>query len=189
MQQRLTPHVDRLLSVGLPDMRPAALPQRFTEALDTVGPWVRDHGSGPQRSMLRRLHEFTAEFGQLCADLATRSPLASIDHNDLHAANVVGTPEHPRYYDWGDSVVAHPYASLLTPTATVPDDAAGALRDAYLQQWPSAPSDALKVAALACRLGCVARALVWHRAVGHDPDHEFAYAPFYYLAKVLDAPA
>jgi hypothetical protein len=190
VQQRLALHIDQVLGAGVPDMRPAALPQRFAEALDAVVPWVRARGTADQRSTLTRLRHFTAEYTQLCADLTARSPLVSIDHNDLHAGNVIGTEARPRCYDWGDSVVGHPYASLLTPTATVPDGVAGALRRAYLEEWPEDAARSATTAALACRLGCVTKALTWHRALSpHSFDHELAFAPFYYLTQLLDAPA
>ena len=54
------------------------------------------------------------------------SPLpASLDHNDLHPWNVLGGE---RFYDWGDSVVAHPFAVALVPLAMLRRPGAGARR-------------------------------------------------------------
>ena len=60
-----------------------------------------------------------------------------VDHNDLHDRNVLpaGANGQFRYYDWGDSVVAHPFASMLLPLSLQPPSAGDRVRDAYLAAW------------------------------------------------------
>ncbi len=110
---------------------------------------------------------------------------ASLDHNDLHPGNVVGCADRPRFYDWGDSVVAHPFTSLLTVYDAFPAAAHARLRDAYLGEFGE-PAALGPAAALACRAGNVVRALVWARALGADADPRFADAPFAYLRRLLE---
>jgi aminoglycoside phosphotransferase (APT) family kinase protein len=96
---------------------------------------------------------------------------ASIDHNDLHTGNVF-LDEHGgvRFYDWGDAVVAHPFASLLVAVSVLrmhldvgPDDpAVTRSRDAYLEVWSDLAPRAELVAelAVACWVGKIARVLM-----------------------------
>ena len=74
---------------------------------------------------------------------ARRAPQPpSLDHNDLHPWNVLrgDAPGRHRFYDWGDSVVTHPFASMLLPLSwsAAPDGGdVERLRDAYLEGWPT----------------------------------------------------
>ena len=100
--------------------------------------------------------------------------LVTVDHQDLHPENVLATG--PRFYDWGDAVVAHPFASLLVALGGLartlgvdPDDeVVRTARDAYLDVFADLAPHAELVATsvTACRAAIVARALVWHRAIG-----------------------
>jgi hypothetical protein len=104
-----------------------------------------------------------------CERLAASPLPASLDHNDLHPWNILAGG---RYYDWGDSVVAHPLAAMLVPLGFVQQslgagrDFAGA-RDAYLDVFADlAPhSELVETLALACRVAKIARALTWERAL------------------------
>ncbi|WP_285501552.1 phosphotransferase [Actinokineospora sp. NBRC 105648] len=163
LQRDLAPHVDALLAAGVADMRPAILPARFAEALRLI--------DGVPESIAA----LAPEVADWCARLAASAVPASIDHNDLHAGNVL--PDG-RFYDWGDSVVAHPFASLLVPLSMLPEAARAGAVDAYLEPFTDLGTraelrDDLE---LACRVGKIARALVWHRAVAAAPS-DFADAP------------
>ena len=99
LQRELEPAVEEMLALGVPDMRPQVMPARFHEALAAAG------GNADVAAM-------EPEVIGWCERLAA-SPLApSLDHNDLHPWNML---EGPRYYDWGDSVIAHPFAAMLVP--------------------------------------------------------------------------
>ncbi|MGQ0840439.1 phosphotransferase [Actinokineospora sp.] len=169
LQRDLAPHVDRLLAAGVADMRPPILPTRFAEALSVVG-----DAAEPVAALGEQVTAW-------CARLAASPVPASIDHNDLHPENILvaADPSLVRFYDWGDSVVAHPFAAMLVPLSRLGDDAAvHRARDAYLEAFTDLAPRAELVAdlELACRLGKIARALVWHRAVAAEPG-DFADAP------------
>lgn len=190
LQRDLASHADELLAIGVADMRPAVMPARFAEAVAVVE--ARTGLSlGPVREM-------RATFLDWCARLAASPVAASLDHNDLHPANVFFADGRARFYDWGDSVVAHPFASMLVALAVVRmqmgvgvDDAAVTRpRDAYLEVWSDLAPRAELVAdqELACWVGKVARALTWDRALrtqGHDQAGEFADAPLLNLTALL----
>ena len=112
LQLDLAPHVEELLALGVADMRPAAMPARFDEALAAIG--------GDDR--LAALRPAVAEW---CERLVASPVPASIDHNDFHGFNILAGE---RFYDWGDAVVAHPFASMLALEWVDTDEAGRARR-------------------------------------------------------------
>jgi hypothetical protein len=190
LQRDLAPHVDELVSVGVADMRPAIMPARFDEAVAVV--------EARSARPVTAVREMRATYVDWCARLGESRVAASIDHNDLHPSNIFYTGDQARFYDWGDSVVAHPFASMLVTLAVVrmqlgagaDDTAVTRPRDAYLEVWSDLAPHAELVAEqeLACWVGKVARALTWDRALrtqGHDQAGEFADAPFQNLTALL----
>jgi hypothetical protein len=171
LQRTLAPHAGRMLELGVPDMRPAAMPARFEEALAATAP--SEHHP--------RLEALRPEVAAWCRGLAGSPVPASIDHNDLHDRNVLGDPAAPRFYDWGDSVVAHPFACMLLPLRMAGEEDRPRLRDAYLEPWGDIGCRA--ELELACRVGTIARALTWVRAADADPA--WASAPLETLAELV----
>jgi hypothetical protein len=103
-----------------------------------------------------------------------------------------------RFYDWGDSVVAHPFASMLFTIAIVRerlgigagDPVVTRLRDAYLEVWSDLAPHRELVAEqeLSCWVGKVARALSWERILREQGRHqagEFADEPRKHLMGLL----
>ncbi|HEY2225915.1 phosphotransferase [Actinomycetospora sp.] len=178
LQRAVAPARAEVLAAGVPDASPAALPARLEEALAVTG---LDDDVPRRRGLVARWA------GEL-AD-GPGADLVTVDHQDLHPGNVLSaTPEHgPRFYDWGDAVLAHPFACLLVALGglartlgVAPDDpAVTTARDAYLDGFSdlAGHDDLVRAAVLACRAAVVARALTWHRAVGAVPEHPFAGAP------------
>jgi hypothetical protein len=176
LQRAAAPRVDALLSAGVPDMRPQALPNRVDEALGFV-PAV----------LAERLAPLRPQIVAWCDQLA--GP-ASIDHNDLHTGNLFADG---RFYDWGDAVVAHPFACLLVPldVARDPTPVLHAYLDGYADLAPR--DDLVATARQAVQLAKIARAQTWERALRAappgDPDAErFRDAPAQALAGLWDAP-
>ena len=198
LQRALEPHVGAMLALGVADMRPAVMPERFHEALEAAGP-VDAAG----RAIHRRVAAMERTVASWCERLAASPVPPSLDHNDLHPWNILddGTAE-ARFYDWGDSVVAHPFAAMLVPLGFVQRGLDAGLddprfvraRDAYLDVFGDlAPSEELvETLALACRVAKIARVLTWDRAIraareqGEPLDDSWASAPLETLASVLD---
>lgn len=170
LQRNLASHVEEMLGLGVTDMRPAVMPDRFDEAVEAA----RRRGGEAAREVVG----WRARFVGWCERLAASAVPASVDHNDLHRGSVFVAG--PRFFDWGDAVVAHPFASMLVALGTVADDLAAArLRDAYLEAFTDlAPRrELLEDLETACRVAKPARALVWDRALPHDNTTDFADAP------------
>ncbi|MDL5154952.1 phosphotransferase [Actinomycetospora termitidis] len=163
LQRAMAPHRAELVAIGLPDAAPAALDARCAEAVAVTGL--------PDAEACRAA---VAGWARVLAT-APAADLVSVDHQDLHPGNVLTSG---RFYDWGDAVVAHPFASMLVGLGALartlgvdPDDrAVRRVRDAYLDVFADLAPHAELVATctLACRAAVVARALVWHRAVGGE---------------------
>jgi hypothetical protein len=118
---------------------------------------------------------------ELCARLADYGIPETIQHDDLHDAQVFLRDGRPLFFDWGDSCVAHPFLSMSVTLEGVIDwgvedvqgsEELGPYRDAYLgafELYP--PSDALEEALdIALRLGWVSRVLtIYSYAQTLDP--------------------
>ncbi len=201
LQRDLAPHAEDLLALGVADMRAEAMPARFEEALATVGAYVARRGDPAERERYERVVGLGDTVAGWCQRLAAAPGAASLDHNDLHPWNVFMSAGRAHFYDWGDSVVAHPFASMLVAIGYmqrhVPEVERGdprmlGLRDAYLEAFTDlAPhGELVETLGLACQVGKIARTLIWDRALraldpGDVPD-EWADAPFENLIALLD---
>lgn len=204
LQRDFTPEVDRALAIGVADMRPDRMPERFDEALEAIGRLRSRDGDASAAEVLQRVSGLRDTYRSWCERLSVMPGPASLDHNDLHAWNMlVASParaDEVRFYDWGDAVVAHPFSSMLVALgwaqrqlkADLDAPSVHRIRDAYLQVFSDlAPhGELVETLELACRVGKVARALTWERAVRHTDseklDDWYAGAPLECLRSLLD---
>ncbi len=183
LQRSLEARSAEMLALGVPDGRPASLPETLQRLLATdswwelVGPDDRAASDGA-RERLRGLGAWVAARARA---LDESGIAATIQHDDLHGGNVFVGPAGIRFFDWGDSVVAHPFASMVTTLNSVAyrlgieADAPplARLRDAYLDAWTDVlPRAALaEVLAIALDLGRIGKSAAWARALdGLDPS-------------------
>ena len=153
-------HASEHLAHGVPDLRLATLPAGYQELLGLELPMERDG--------VRRLRDFAPRLGELCEELAAYGVPETIQHDDLHHANLYARGGRFRVLDWGDASIAHPFASLVVTfrllegrTRLAPGDPWFArLRDAYLEPWGRDLGEAF---ALAVRVGTFARAIAYIR--------------------------
>jgi hypothetical protein len=194
LQRRLVPCADELLGRGVADMRPARMLDRFDEA-------VAGTAEGANAELHARIRAMRGTVAQWCERLASSALPPSLDHNDLHPWNILDGPAGARFYDWGDAVVAHPFAAMLVPLGFLghfgiglDDPRFAEARDAYLGVFADlAPEeDLVGTLETACRVAKVARALTWERAVrtareeGEPLDERWAAAPLETLGSLLD---
>ena len=161
LQNGETDYADDHVRHGVPDLRLAGLPAQFGTS------WVRrplpltddeiDTDAWPQRlirhDVRRARHPWRSQ---------------SVQHDDLHMANLYSDHGRFRVLDWGDSCIGHPFASLVETfrfleerNGLPPDDPwFGRLRDAYLEPWGAGLRDTFS---LAMRVGAVAHAVAWLR--------------------------
>lgn len=202
LQRQLTPYVDHLLALGVADMRAGVMVSRFDEALEATTDYVQWHGTPTDREVIRRVALSSSTFASWCEQLVEAPVAASLDHNDLHPWNIFWDSGGARFYDWGDSVVAHPFASMLVGLGAVQahvlkvpvgDPKVLRLRDAYLEAFTDiAPrAELVETLELACRVAKIARTLTWDRAVrALGPKQvcdDWACAPLEIMASFLDS--
>jgi len=115
-------HADEHLAAGVTDRRIRLLPVLYEDMLARDLPLDAEEIDG--------LRRFAPSFEERCAALAG-SVSETIEHSDLHLANVYAHEGGVRFIDWGDSAVSHPFFSLARGD-DVWDDRA---RAAYLEPW------------------------------------------------------
>jgi hypothetical protein len=182
LQRATVPHVERLLALGVPDVRPSLIPAAFDRLLDQHD-WMRvGQEGGISEESYTRLRAHGPAVVEACTQLAESPIPLALQHDDLHDNNVfVPSAGVYRIFDWGDSSIGHPFGTLLVSLrsfamyceTTADDPRVIALRDAYLESWTDvAPVERLLTdAALAISVAPVARALSWQRSLV-DADAE-----------------
>ncbi|MBS2965755.1 phosphotransferase [Actinocrinis puniceicyclus] len=165
LQLELAARPEELLALGLPDLRPAVLPERLAALLDD--PAVR---AALRPGQVRALRDFAPVLARRCRQLEGFGFAASLDHGDLHPNNVFGCADGALAFDWGDASLTHPFSSLLVLLRAggrfFGAEGLAALRSAYLEPWLEAgygPGEVRRAADLAVRLAPVARAMAWGR--------------------------
>jgi hypothetical protein len=173
LQLALVPHAAEMVGLGVPDARPEVLPDLVRELLTDDESLLLGEPGGLAPDVRDRLVADGGRYAQACRRLADSGIPATLQHDDLHDANVfVGDGRH-RFFDWGDAVVSHPFVSLLV-TLRVAQRALGVpngdaallrLRDAYLDEWRAHGNleELREQVDLALRIGSLQRALTWRR--------------------------
>lgn len=168
LQRRMADFVPHLQAVQVPDLRPAAAPERLRIL-------AAEHADGELR---QRLLELAPAFDRVCDRLRRSAVPDTVQHDDLHDASVFcgadGTGA-PAFYDWGDATLGHPFASLLvarrvlaaTLDVAETDAAVQRVTDAYLRCWDDVASTADLAAELddVWQLARLGRAWAWARAL------------------------
>jgi hypothetical protein len=173
LQRLVAPHGDRLVGLGLPDLRPGRMPAALADLL--ADPTVIL--AAPVRAALVAL---IPEYDRWCAELAADGLPPAIQHDDLHDDNVFVGGAELRFFDWGDACLAHPFGTLLVTLNAAANrfgfDPAGPelarLRDAYLEPWTGLCDQAglRRSVRLALRVAKVGRAVSWRRALAGATD-------------------
>jgi hypothetical protein len=159
-------HSDDHLAHGVPDLRLATLPARYEDLLR--------HDLPLDAVEIDRLRGFAPRFAELCAALAAHGIPETVQHDDLHMANLYTQGRRLRVLDWGDASISHPFASLVVTFRFLEQTAGLApadpwfarLRDAYLEPWGPGLTATF---ALAIRVGTFAHAFAWSRQRDHLP--------------------
>ena len=174
---------EAMLAAGVPDERTSRLPGELARLLDDDEVWARltPEERDVAVAARRRLRAGLSDVEAAAAELDAAGIPASIQHDDLHSANILVGPSGDRFFDWGDAVIAHPFSTLTTTfnsiahhTGRAQDDPVfERLRDGYAAAWSDRLSadDLARAVALARVLGCIAKSLAWERALtGLEPD-------------------
>ncbi|HHT0594173.1 TPA: phosphotransferase [Legionella anisa] len=140
IQTGLISQIDSLLTLGVPDWRLANLPDLYLKLLHESEFLNHDGLTANEVHQLISLHpKVTA----LCQHLAQYSIPETIEHSDFHENNIVYQAQHLTIIDWGESVISHPFFSLIsflmnmmrTHHIKEQNEIYSILRDTYLHYW------------------------------------------------------
>ncbi|WFE34382.1 aminoglycoside phosphotransferase family protein [Micromonospora sp. WMMD975] len=175
LQRASAAHAGELLALGLPDHRPEALPGLFTGLLGDSDALLLGRDGGLTPEFLARLRAHADRYARDCRRLADLGVEPTVQHDDLHDGNVFVAADGPRFFDWGDASLAHPFGTLLVTLRSVAhafelpagDPVLLRMRDAYLEAWTDRHDRAVlrEAAALATTVTTVSRSLSWRRAL------------------------
>jgi hypothetical protein len=174
---------EEMLAAGVPDSRPARLVGEMERLLHDDIVWARVAPDEAELAAVarRRLTGSLDEVRETAVVLASAGIAVSIQHDDLHSANILIGPAGDRIFDWGDASVAHPFGTLTATFNSIAnktglgldDPAFARLRDVYTEAWTDVlPRDVLtRTTVLARGFACIGKALAWERALdGLEPD-------------------
>lgn len=163
---------------GVPHLRLLALSNGYERLLASELPL----SSGD----VNRLRDHAPRFTELCVALAQAGIPESIQHDDLHMANLYSVGDVLRVVDWGDSSISHPFFSLLETfrfleefNHLAPGDSwFRRLRDAYLEPWGRGFEEPFETA---MKVGWFVHAMAWARQRSSlppmaRPDFDRAFA-------------
>lgn len=166
LQITLVPEVDRLLALGVPDKRPAALIADYPRLVEEVRALEVVQLDRARLASLQSALERSV-------DVLDGPVPATVIHEEVHEGNVFVRDGHARFLDWGEGAVSHPFAGLTNTLRDIayrrglePDSSEVlGLRDVYLEPWTRfAPLDELRTMfSQGYLLGTLCRAVTWER--------------------------
>jgi hypothetical protein len=170
VQIDLVDDVEELLALGVPDLRLATLAAKVEALLDEIVELPDEER--------RQLESSLPWIEAACDELAAAGVPETIQHDDLHDAQVFIRDGRYLLLDWGDSCVSHPFFTLAVTLDGViawgVDDVRGSeptepYRDAYLEPFRGYDAgDLVDLAQTARRLGWLCRALNSRRSQPSD---------------------
>ena len=144
LQQGETEHTAAHLAAGVPDLRPHTLPARYDAWVDREP----------------RLAPFARRLAELCGALELPP---TVQHDDLHSANLYARSGRITILDWGDTCIAHPLTSVFILFRVAEHfhgpDWLPTLRAAYAEPW----GDVGEELGVAYVVGAFSRLLQWER--------------------------
>jgi hypothetical protein len=167
LQRGEAEHASDHLAHSVPDLRVETLPVRYEDLVKRDLPLA--HGE------IQLLREFAPRFAELCGELASVAIPETIQHDDLHMANLFMHDQQVRVIDWGDASISQPFASLVVTFSFLEqinhlpsrDPWFARLRDAYLEPWGKGLDGTFD---LAMRVGAFAHAIAWERQRAALPE-------------------
>ncbi|TFV75539.1 aminoglycoside phosphotransferase family protein [Blastococcus sp. CT_GayMR19] len=173
LQLELVPHAAEMLALGVPDSRPDRLPALVGDLLADDDAQLAGREGGLAPRIRERVVADLTRYAELCGQLADGGIPATLQHDDLHDANVFVSRNRHRFFDWGDASVSHPFLSLLVTLRMARQALAVPpghpvlfrLRDSYLDVWRDhgSPQQLREQCDRALQVGPLQRALTWRR--------------------------
>jgi hypothetical protein len=159
VQLAIRDDVDELLAAGVPDMRISGLAESYDQLVHEL-------------DVEQRFRDATPRVAELAEELARTGIPDTIQHDDLHDAQVFVKNDRHLVMDWGDACITHPFLTLSVTLEGVIawglDDVENSedvapYRDSYLKPFAAEyPGDLDGAVEIALRLGWACRAVNGH---------------------------
>jgi hypothetical protein len=160
----MEPDVGELLAAGVPDLRLAALPDRYAAVVERDG-------------VEQRFREAIPRVREMAEELASYGVVETLQHDDLHDGQVFVRGDKQLILDWGDAVISHPFFTLSVTLEGVVawglDDVENSvdldpLIERYLARYDPERPELRNAVPVALRLGWACRAA--NGSVVEDPE-------------------
>lgn len=175
LQRALAEHHERAERSGITAVLPTAAGGVVRERLARLLQLPSRHPLRPADDLADRVRRAAGELDRRAETFDPTIP-ATLEHNDLHGANVLASNGRLRLFDFGDAVWGHPFTTLYgflnsLDEKTVPPDSPdrAELISAYLADWTDL-ADPPELRAEFDRAGVllpVHRLVSWHRLIDH----------------------
>jgi hypothetical protein len=162
-----------LLTMGTPDHGLRRLAPGVAEILDDGGVTRRPGHDQLSADDRRRVRRTLRVIDERASELAATGIGPTIQHDDLHSANILRKGGRTVVFDWGDACVSHPFLTLTIALRAAAhhggvrrsDARVARIRDAYLEPFSTfaTMAELRRAARIGDQLGMVSRALTWYR--------------------------
>jgi Phosphotransferase enzyme family len=199
LQRAVVGHADRLVAAGLVRLAPVDVVGYVEQRLVDFASLPANDPRALTSDQTQRIEACLPELSRVVDTVSSLGLPLTLQHNDLHMANVFEVKDQLRFFDFGDAFMSEPLAALMVPLRGLasllkcgPDDPR-VLRAAEpaLEVWSDvAPLPALRAALpSALRLARLARAESWLRCLPSMTESElaeFGDAASYWLAEIAE---
>jgi len=170
LQRSWRGRVEELLALGLPDWRGPALRAAIADVVERT----REEIAAEDRVTLA---DFVRGLPGRFDDVARCGFKDSLVHGDFHPGNFRGDGRSLTLLDWGDSGVGHPLLDQPAFLDAIPNDAAGAVRAHWLQQWREAVpgTDPARASVLLAPIAAARQAVIYRRFLDNIEPSERPY--------------
>ena len=142
LQRSLLGRVEAIRATGTPEHGPERLVSDFRVVLDDDQVLAASNATFDENAR-RRLRELLPSIEARATELAATGIGPTVNHDDLHDANILVASGRAVVFDWGDASLTHPFLSLgvalefaaLRAGVTEEHPSIARLRDAYLEPW------------------------------------------------------
>ncbi len=182
VQIDLASHTNELLAMGVPDRQLTHLPDQLETILGEYDLLLLGEPGGVTAIQLDQLLGLLPTIRARCDQLQRAKIPYSLNHGDLHDANIFLRGEQYVFTDWGDASLAHPFFSLRTAFVSVENTLGleenrpifSSLRYTYLEAWREFDSEDNLVTAfeLASQLWSLSSLFAWHHSLGVLPPQD-----------------
>jgi hypothetical protein len=164
----MEPDVDLLLEAGVPDFRLEVLPDKYAALVE-------------DDAFEQRFRDAVPRVREMAEELASYGVTETLQHDDLHDAQVFVRDGRQLILDWGDCVISHPFFTLSVTLEGVVawglDDVERSvdiqpLVDRYLRRYAPDRPELKDAVPVALRLGWACRAA--NGTVAEDPESTHA---------------